>query len=143
MHRIVVCAGIVLALVLGACARQPAEVAIREAIASMTGAAEAGRVGDVLASVSDDFTANDGEFDRTGLERLLRARTLAGRAVGASVGHVVVEPDGDRATARFELTLTDGSGRWLPEQRAVLAMTTGWRREGGRWRCYNARWSKP
>lgn len=123
-----------------ACSRPPDAEAIRASIASMAEAAEALRTGDVLASVSDDFTGNDGELDRAGLERLLRARKLAGRSVGASVGHVDVELSRDRATARFELTLTDGSGRWLADGRAVLRMTTGWRREGGRWRCYNARW---
>lgn len=127
---------------LGACSRTPDAEAIRAAIASMAEAAEAQRSGDVLASVSDDFTGNDGELDRAGLERLLRARALAGRSLGASVGHVDVALSGDRATARFELTLTDGSGRWLAEGRAVLGMTTGWRREGGRWRCYNARWER-
>jgi len=127
---------------LGACSRVPDAEAIRASIAAMAEAAEALRTGDVLASVSDDFTGNDGELDRAGLERLLRARARAGRSLGAKVGHVNVELSGDRATARFELTLTDGSGRWLADGRAVLTMTTGWRREGGRWRCYNARWER-
>jgi hypothetical protein len=126
---------------LAACARTPDAEAIRASIAAMAEAAEARRTGDVLAFVSDDFTGEDGALDRAGLERLLRARLLAGRAVGVRVGRVDVALAGERATARFELTLTDGSGRWLAEGRAVLDVTTGWRREGRTWRCHYAKWS--
>lgn len=127
---------------LAACARVPDAEAIRATIHAMAEAAEAKRSGDVLAHVAEDFTGNDGEFDRTGLERLLRARLLAGQSVGASIGRVDVELDGNRATARFEMTLTDGSGRWLPDRRATFDVTTGWRREGSGWSCYNARWTQ-
>lgn len=125
-----------------ACARVPDTDAIRSAIRTMAEAAEAKRTGDVLDHVAADFTGNDGEVDRAGLERLLRARVLAAQAIGVTIGTVEVELDGDRATARFEMTVTDGSGRWLPDRRAVLDMTTGWRREGSVWRCQNARWKQ-
>ncbi len=122
-------------------ARVPDAEAIRAAIGEMASAAEARRTGDVLERIAADFTGNDGEFDRAGLERLLRARVLAAQSVGVSIGRVEVELDGDRAVARFEMTLTDGSGRWLPDRRSVLDVTTGWRREGRDWLCYNASWS--
>lgn len=131
----------VLASLLAACARAPDAEAIRTAIGGMAAAAQAKRTGEVLAHVADDFTGNGGEFDRDGLERLLRARVLAAQSVGVSIGTVDVELDGDRAIARFDVTLTDGSGRWLPDRRSVLEVTTGWRREGSDWLCYNATWS--
>lgn len=131
-----------LILLLAACARAPDAEVIRDAIGEMAAAAEAKRSAEVLEHVAVDFTGNDGELDRAELERMLRARVLAAQAVGVSIGTVTVELDGDRATARFEMTVTDGSGRWLSDGRAVLQVTSGWRREGGIWRCYNARWSR-
>ena len=129
----------VLLLLLVACARTPDAEAIRMAIHGMQDSAEHRRPAGVMEHVADDFVGNNGEFDRAGLERLVRARVLA-QSVGVSIGRVEIELDGDRATARFPMTVTDGSGRWLPERRAALDVVTGWRREGGYWRCYNARW---
>ena len=133
---------IALALLIAACAHTPDTDAIRANVQAMAAAAEAQDKAGVLAHVADDFTGNEGELDRAGVEQLLRARLLAGRSIGVSIGRVEVEVDGDRAIARFEATVTDGSGRWLPDHRAVLKMVTGWRREGREWRCYNAQWSE-
>ena len=130
-----------LALLLAACARTPDGDAIRANVRAMAAAAESQSKAGVLEHVADDFIGNDGELDRAGLEQLLRARLLAGHSIGVSIGSVAIEVDGDRATARFEATVTDGSGRWLPEHRAVLQIITSWRREQREWRCYNAQWS--
>ena len=130
----------VLVSTLAACARVPGAAAIRSTIQQMAAAAEAKRTGEVLEHVAADFTGNDGEFDRAALERMLRARVLAAQAIGVSIGPVAVEVDGHRATARFTMTVTDESGRWLSDRRAVLDMVTGWRNEAGVWRCNNARW---
>lgn len=127
-------------ILLAACTRVPDADAIRDTIQAMATAAEAGRRGDVLEHITPDFTGNDGEFDRAGLERFVRARMLA-QSIGVAIGSIEVELDGNRAIARFEMTVTDGSGRWLPDRRASLAVVTGWKREGGAWRCYNAKWS--
>lgn len=133
---------LVLCLLAGACARQPDAEAIRERIAQMAGAAEAQSVSDVLDGISEDFIGN-GELDRAQLGNLVRARLLGGELVGVDVGPIEVEVHGERATARFQATLSDGSGRWIPDRRAVLEVETGWRREGGDWTCYNASWSVP
>ncbi|MEP7042018.1 MAG: nuclear transport factor 2 family protein [Dokdonella sp.] len=133
---------ILLSLFAAACAHTPDADAIRHAIQSIADAAQAQQRASVLAHVADDFIGNDGELDRAGLEQLLRARLLAGRSIGVTIGTVEVELDGDRATARFEATVTDGSGRWLPDRRAVLQFVTGWRRQDREWRCYNAKWSE-
>lgn len=127
-------------LLFAACARPPHAEAIRAAIHAMQEAAEHRQPAGVMQHLADDFVGNDGEFDRAGLERLVRARMLA-QSVGVSIGSVDVELDGDRATARFPMTVTDGSGRWLPDRRADLDVVTGWKLEGGKWRCYNATWT--
>jgi hypothetical protein len=124
-----------------ACARQPDADAIRAAITEMARATEAQRSADVLVRVSDDFTGNDGEVDRTQLANVLLVQLLAHRSIGVRLGTIDIELSGDRATARFDATLTDASGRWLVDRRAVLRFVTGWRRERGAWRCYNATWS--
>jgi hypothetical protein len=130
-----------LALLVAACAAPPAAQAIRAAIEGMAQAANAGRADAVLEHVAGDFTGNQGAYDRQGVARLLRAQLLA-RSVSVQVGSIAVEPAGDRATARFDLHVRDDSGRWLLERSATLAFVTGWRREGGEWRCTNAAWTR-
>ncbi len=124
-----------------ACARQPDADAIRAAITEMADAAQARDSADLLARISDDFTANDGEVDRAQLANLLRAQLLGRGAISVSLGTIEVELSGDRATARFDATVKDPSGRWLDDHSKALQFVTGWRREHGTWRCYNANWS--
>ena len=132
---------LLLCLACVACARQPDAEAIRERIGQMAGAAEAQDAGDVMDGIAADFIGN-GELDRGQLANLVRAQLLAGRAIGVDLGAIEVEVQGERAIARFQATLTDGSGRWIPDRRASLDFETGWRREGSDWVCYNAAWSR-
>jgi len=130
------------ALALAACARTPDEQAIRNTIEAMAEAAEARHGKAVLEHISEDFIGNDGAYDRDRLTALMRAQFLAGRGIGVHPGSIEVEVDGTRAVARFPLRVDDASGRWLPDRRATLDVTTGWRREGGDWVCYNAKWTR-
>lgn len=132
---------LLLCLVVLACTRQTDADQVRARIGEIAAAAESREVGDVMEAISADFVGNDG-LDRSQLANLVRARVLGGGALGVSLGTIEVEVHGDRATARFDATLTDGSGRWIPDRRARLAFETGWRRENGDWACYNASWSR-
>lgn len=76
------------------------------------------------------------------LANLLRMQLLANRHVGVRLGAIEVSVDADRATARFDATLSDASGRWLEDRSETLHLETGWRRESGVRRCYNARWKR-
>jgi hypothetical protein len=125
-----------------ACARQPDADAIRATITTIGAAAEAHRSTDMMAHVSEDFVGNDGEVDRAQLADLLRAQLLAGRNFAVRLGRVDVEMIGDRAVARFDVALTDVSGRWFADREATLKFETGWRREQGTWHCYNAHWER-
>lgn len=137
------CALLVLSLALAACHHAPAEQQIHQAIDAAAAAARANDVSGVLAVVSDDFTGNDGDLDQRGLHRLLAFRVLRQDATGVLVGPVTFEHKGDRIVARFNLVLTGGKpGDLLPDQSAIYAMTTAWRREGGDWKCYSATWSR-
>ena len=125
-----------------ACQRTPAEQQIRQAISEAATAARNNDTGAVLAVVTDDFTGNDGELDRTGLRRLLAVRALRQDKTGVLVGPIRFEHQGDRIVAKFNLVLTGGKpGDLLPSDSAIYALTTAWRREGGHWRCYNANWT--
>jgi ketosteroid isomerase-like protein len=125
------------------CHRTPAEQQVREAIDAAAAAARANDAHGVLEFVSDEFTGNEGVLDRRGLRQLLAVRALRQDKTGVLIGPVAFEHKGDRIVAKFNLVLTGGKpGDLLPEQSAVYAMTTAWRREGGQWICYSASWSR-
>jgi hypothetical protein len=125
------------------CHRTPAEQQVREAIDAAVVAARANDTHGVLELVSDEFTGNEGALDRRGLRQLLAVRALRQDKTGVLIGPVSYEHRGDRIVAKFNLVLTGGKpGDLLPEQSAVYAMTTAWRREGGQWICYSASWSR-
>ena len=125
------------------CHRAPAEQQIRHSIDAAAAAARANDTSGVLAVVSDDFTGNEGELDRQGLRRLLAVRALRQDRTGVLIGPVSFQRRGDRIVAKFNLVLTGGKpGDLLPDAHAILAMTTAWRRDGGKWVCYSATWTQ-
>ena len=131
----------VCAVISAACTRQPDVDEIRGAITELARAAEPQHCVNVLARIIDDFTGNDGEVDRPQLVNLLRVQLSGRRGIVVGLGTIDIELSGSRATARFDAKLTDSSGRWFPNRGEMLRLVTGWRREHGIWRCYNARWS--
>ncbi|MGH8173421.1 MAG: hypothetical protein ACREPX_09745 [Rhodanobacteraceae bacterium] len=137
--RFVLCA--IAAWVVIGCSRPPDEERIRAALASMQEAAEARRPAGVLDHISDDFTGNSGDVDRESLGQLLRLQLLRRDGVGVVYGPVEIVVDGERATVKFDVTLNDRSGRWVPIGGETYRIVSGWRREGGDWLCYNAVWT--
>ncbi|HJP99330.1 MAG TPA: hypothetical protein VJ862_12270 [Rhodanobacteraceae bacterium] len=141
------CAGAVFLLLaaaaLAACHHAPAEQQIRQAIDSAAAATRANDPSGVLAVVSDDFTGNDGDLDKRDLHRLLALRALRQDRTGILLGPVSFERKGDRIVARFKLVLTGGKpSDLLPDQTTIRTLTTAWRNEGGKWRCYSVTWSR-
>jgi hypothetical protein len=132
----------VMALIFAACSRPPDEVRIRDAIAAMKDAAEARSAAGVLDNIAGDFTGQNGEVDHARLARILKIEFLRKDGIGVALGPISVEVDGDRATAKFEMTLSDASQRWLPSGSEAYAVVSGWRREGSGWICYNASWTQ-
>lgn len=128
--------------VLVACHHAPAEQQVRASIEAAASAARGNDVHGVLAVVADDFTGNNGELDRHGLRQLLALRALRQDKTDVLVGPIAFDRRGDRLIATFNLVLTGGKpGDLLPDQSAIYAMTTAWRRDGGDWKCYSATWS--
>lgn len=125
-----------------ACTRTPDEQRIRDAIGAMQTAASERAPKEFLRHVADDFTGDDGALDRDGIANLLRVLMLRHASIGALIGPIDIEIDGDRASARFPLTLTGGSGSLLPDSAGQYRFETGWRREGGNWLCHHAQWQR-
>jgi hypothetical protein len=59
-----------------------------------------------------------------------------------TIGAIEVDVQADRATASFDAGVTDSSGRWIPDRATTVHFVTGWRRSGGTWLCYNAKWTQ-
>lgn len=129
-------------LAIAGCHRTPDEQRIRDTVVAMQAALEARDPRSFISHVSADFTGNDGQVDRNGLHNLLRAQVLRNDAIGVTLGPIDVELQGDRATVRVTATFTGGSGGLLPERGSIYSITSGWKREGGEWRCYNAAWQQ-
>lgn len=136
MLRIVATA--LVALLATACGRTPDEQALRDSIAKMQQALEERSLSGVMDRVTDDFGGSHG-MDRDGLRRLLQGQILANTRIGATLGPITVEQQGERASVRFSAILT-GGGRFLPERGRAYSVHSGWRVEGGEWKVYFAEW---
>jgi hypothetical protein len=138
MHRIL---GALSALLFVAgCAGTADETRIREGIAAMAAAVEARNPSDFMEHVAADFIGNSGQYDRDRLERLLRVLVIGGSAPRVSIGTIDIAITGERATVSVTATIS-GSQRWLRGGGGHIDIVSGWRIEGGEWRCYNATWS--
>ena len=127
------------ALVLSSCRHTPDEQQVREAIAAVAQATEAGTASDMSAQLSDDFDGNAGELDRRGLANMIRLLALRGEHIGVTMGLVSIEHRGERMVATFTITLTSG-GKLLPDQLGLYQVESAWRKDDGKWRCYTASW---
>lgn len=135
-------AGLLLAMsLLPGCRHPPDEAQVREAIAAVASAAEAGAASGVVEPISNDFDGNAGELDRRTLANTVRLLALRGEHVGVVLGPITIEHRGERMVATFAVTLSSGS-RLFPDQAGIYRVESGWRREDGHWRCYSANWKR-
>jgi hypothetical protein len=132
--------GCSIALVLAACARTPPEEAVREAVAGLEAAIEAGEPRRLHGLLAEDFIGPGG-MDRDGARQLAQASLLRYRDVSVVLGPVEVSVEGDRAQASFTAAATGGSGRTLPDAGRIYEVRTGWRLQDGEWHLLSAEWS--
>ncbi|MEP6897805.1 MAG: hypothetical protein ABI870_04685 [Rhodanobacter sp.] len=128
------------ATLLPGCHRTPDEAQVRDAMASMAHAVEAGSAGDASTPLSDDFDGNAGELDRRALANMIRLTTLHDEHIGVTMGPIAIERRGERIVASFTVTLTRGGT--LPDQLGVYRVESAWRKDGRRWLCYTASWKQ-
>lgn len=126
---------------LAGCRHTPDEEQVRKAIAAAVAGAEAGKAGDTVEALTEDFDGNTGQGDKRSLANLVRLFALRGQSIGVLMGPITVEPRGERMVATFTVTLTAGAGV-LPDNAGAYQVETGWRKDGGEWRCFTATWKK-
>jgi hypothetical protein len=137
-ERRVLLAGI-LAVLLSACSRGDPERELRSTISAMAQAVERREPDVFLESVADDFTRESGAFGRQEANRMLAMVYLRNEKVNLTAVVTDVRIDGERAYARVRVVATGGAGL-LPERGQTWDFDSAWRREGGRWKVYNAEW---
>src|SRR3546814_11347657 len=93
-----------------------------------------------ISDWSSDVSSSD-LLDRRRLMAMVGLLKLRGESIGVLLGPVSVEPRGERMVATFTVTLSSG-GRLLPDRLGLYRVTSGWRKEGGAWSCYTARWER-
>lgn len=142
LRTIALAVACVLCLLLAGCGREDAEQALRDDIASLQAALEARDAGAVADLLAEDFVGNDG-LDRDGARRLAAVYFLRHRDIGVTLGPLDVRLQGNHATVRGTAVLTGGRGGLLPERGRMRDVTSGWRREGDRWRMTSLSWDTP
>ena len=126
-------------LALAGCRKPSSEQALRDTIAGMQAAVEARDVDALVGPVAEDFIGPDG-MDRAGARRMAQLLFLRNGKVGATLGPLDVQLQGQGATVRFTAALTGGSGGLLPSSAQVYEVATGWRMRDGDWTLVSVEW---
>lgn len=132
--------GLMLAIMLAACARPDPEVALREAVAGLGSVIEGREPAALRQYLAEDFIGNDG-LDRDGARRMAAGLMLRHRDVAVDTGPLRLELADGHAVVRFTAVLRGGSGGILPDAARVYDVETGWRMDKNRWRMTSARWT--
>jgi hypothetical protein len=126
--------------VIAACARDPSEQALRDTLDALQTAGEERDVSDFMAHVAEDFVGNSSEYDRAGLERLLRMVSLRHQSIRVVKSGIEIEMHGDRAVVRMSILVTGGSGGLIPESGQLFDTESAWRFVDGEWMLGSATW---
>lgn len=132
---------LLLLLIVCACTRSATEQALRDQLDGMQKSAEQRDMGDFMDGVAEDFVGNGGEWDRAGLERLLRMLVLRHQAIGITRMALTIDMHSERATVRMQLLVTGGSGGLLPEAGQLFDTESAWRFADGQWQLGSATWT--
>lgn len=130
---------LVLVAVLAACARSDPESELRATIAAMAAAVEKRDPATFLDALADDFTRESGAFGKHDAKRALAGALLRNEKVAVTAVVTDVRIEGERAYAKVRVVAAGGAGL-LPERGQTWEFDSAWRREGGRWRVFNAEW---
>jgi ketosteroid isomerase-like protein len=126
------------ALLVG-CARSDPERELRETIGAMAAAIEKRDPGGFLDALADDFTRESGAFGKHEARRVLAGVLPRHEKITVTAVVTAVRIEGERAHAKVRVVATGGAGL-LPERGQTWEFDSAWRREGGRWRVFNAEW---
>ena len=126
---------------LAACSSETPETVLKREIGEMHDAIERKDPGAFLRYVTDDFKGERGSFDKRSLRGVLAAQLMGHDKIAVTLGVPDIAITGDRATVKVSALVV--GGKWLPTDGQTLEIESGWKREGGEWRCYVATWSEP
>lgn len=126
---------------LAACRHPPDEQQVRDAIAAGAAAVEEADAGDFGKLLAEDFDGNRGEADARYFANLMRVARLRDEHPTVLVGPISTETRDGRIRASFTATI-GGRSSLVPERLGVYQVESWWRKDGGRWRCYNASWER-
>lgn len=121
------------------CTRSNPERELREAITRMASAIEQRQPGDFVGALADDFTRESGGFDKQEVRRVLAAVMLRNARIGVTSVVTSMQVEGDRARVQLRVVATGGDGL-LPERGQTWEIDSAWRRDGNRWKVFNAEW---
>ncbi len=121
-------------------ARDPSEQALRDTLDALQTAGEERDVSDFMAHVAEDFVGNSSEYDRAGLERLLRIVSLRHQSIRVVKSGIEIEMHGDRAVVRMRILVAGGSGGLIPESGQLFETESAWRFIDGEWMLGSATW---
>ena len=138
-RRGVLAAALIGLVALTSCSRNDPEKELRGTIAAMAEAIEQHRVADALEPVAEDFTRESGAFGKQDARRMLAGAMLRNERIQLSTTVTEARIEGDRAYAKVRVIATGGAGL-LPERGQTWEFDTAWRRDGKRWRVFNAEW---
>lgn len=128
-----------LGTLIAGCARSDPERELRDTIGAMAAAIEKRGPGVFLEARADDFTRESGAFGKRDAKRVLAGVLLRHEKISVTAVVNDVRTDGERAFAKVRVVATGGAGL-LPERGQTWEFDSAWRREGGRWRVFNAEW---
>lgn len=131
-----------LVLLLGACAREPDEQALRARIDVMATALEDRQAAQFMRGVAEEFFGQDGQLDYRQLNALVRVETLRHQSLGITIGPMDITMHGERATVRFKVFARGGSGAFIPDQAGAYDVESGWKKGGEDWVVYAAKWER-
>ncbi|MBK8067138.1 MAG: nuclear transport factor 2 family protein [Rhodanobacteraceae bacterium] len=131
--------GLLAALLLAGCSRDPSEQALRDTIEALEIAGEERKVGDFMDHVAEDFAGNAAEYDRPGLQNLLRLVALQHQRISVVTSGMQIEMHGDRALVRMRILVTGGGGL-IPDSGQLFDTESGWRFVDGEWQLGSASW---
>ena len=127
------------AVLVAGCGRSDPEKELRSTIAAMAQAIEKREPATFMEAVADDFVRESGAFGKQDARRILAGVFLRNEKITVSAVVTDVRVNGDRATASVKVLATGGAGL-LPERGQTWDFDSAWRREGGRWKVFNAEW---
>jgi len=126
---------------LAGCGKDDPEALLRRELGEMATAVEEHKPADFLRYVTEDFSGDRGGIDKRALHGMLAAQLVGNESVSVTLGSADIHFH-NAETATVKVTVLVLGGRYLPERGETLRIESGWKLQGGIWKCYVANWTR-